>query len=194
MDGRRPAPGTHDATGATGDTVAPAPLAAALAATALLLAGTGCGPSYEPTEPLGRGTIRYDPSLIEVGGDPIQHEPNYLLVGVNVDGALTHVDPIYWTDRVDSSTTPRELFEEFELVYRTLLSHRGVVEADSALSSFRTWTRRQPWPDPPSDSPVTDSIAYDEVPASRRSPAPPDGLGRRGTLEPWFLHYWSLGS
>lgn len=186
MDGRLAAPGARLALPA-----------AALVAAALLLALPACGPSYEPTEPLGRGTIRYDPALIEVGGDPIQHEPNYLLVGVNVDGALTHVDPIYWSDRVGSNPRPRELFQEFELVYRTLLSHRGVVEAEAALASFRTWTRRQPWPASSSGSPAFDPTAMGGTGGTSGTSGgsePPDGLGRPGTLEPFFLHYWSLGS
>ena len=153
---------------------------------------TACGPSYRPAEPLGRGEIRYDGSRIDVGGEAIQHEPNHLLVGVNVDGPLTHVDPIYWTDRVDMTATPRELFEEFELVYRTLLSHRGRVEADAAFASFRAWTRRQPWPEPPADDLA--ALPGIGIPASQRTPVPPGDLGRAGTLEPWFLHYWSLGT
>lgn len=158
----------------------------------LVLFVSGCGQSYVPTEPLGRGRITYSPSEISVGGAAIQHEPNYLLVGVNVDGALTHVDPIYWTDRIDGVTTPRELFEEFELVYRTLLSHRGAEESNAALASFRTWTRRQPWP--ADESGAGSSENFPSTDASRRSSVPPEDLGMAGTLEPWFLHYWSLGS
>ena len=80
------------------------------------------------------------------------------------------------------------MFDEFELVYRTLLTHRGVEEANQALDSFRTWTRRQAWWMPPQDE--------DEAPAWTRvgELAPPESAAdRTATLEDLFLEYWAKG-
>ena len=62
------------------------------------------------------------------------------------------------------------------------------MDADAAFASFRAWTRRQPWPEPPADDLA--ALPGIGIPASQRTPVPPGDLCRAGTLEPWFLHYW----
>ncbi len=151
-------------------------------------AGLAACESHPIDRPLGRGEIVYEPTRIVVEGGELRHQPVYHLEGVNVDGPHTYVIQSYWTQQLFAARHPRFVFDEFELVYRTLLTHRGVEEANQALDSFRTWTRRQAWWMPPEDE--------DEAPAWTRvgELAPPESAAdRTATLEDLFLEYWAKG-